>query len=137
MSYCTTESWLSLMHEVGMLRVPLVFGRAHGDITLSENRVVATKSVRPRIHGVDFSRPSPFFSPKKHHARLFLVRFRTVENGCSEIEKKKTWNFYWICLGVGHFPYGSVIANCFGPTPSGVLSSIRQNTKKISVYLNF
>ena len=29
------ESWLCLMHEVELLRVPLVFGRAHGSITLS------------------------------------------------------------------------------------------------------
>ena len=31
------ESWLGLMHEVEVLRLPLVFGRAHGTITLSEN----------------------------------------------------------------------------------------------------
>ena len=36
------ESWLGLMHEVGLLRLPLVFGRAHGAITLSENGAVAT-----------------------------------------------------------------------------------------------
>ena len=29
------ESWLGLMEEVGMLRVPLAFGRAHGNFTLS------------------------------------------------------------------------------------------------------
>ena len=45
-SYRTTESWLSLMHEVGVLRVPLAFGRwAHGSITLSENGAVATRTV--------------------------------------------------------------------------------------------
>ena len=27
------ESWLSLMHGVGVLGVPLAFGRAHGDVT--------------------------------------------------------------------------------------------------------
>ena len=31
------ESWLGLMHEVGLLQVPLVFGRAHADVTLSED----------------------------------------------------------------------------------------------------
>ena len=31
------ESWLGLMHEVGVLRLPLAFGRAHASITLSEN----------------------------------------------------------------------------------------------------
>ena len=36
------ESWLGLMHEVGALRLPLAFGRAHADITLSENGAVAT-----------------------------------------------------------------------------------------------
>ena len=39
------ESWLCLMHEVAVLRLPLAFGRAHGDITLSENGAVATRSV--------------------------------------------------------------------------------------------
>ena len=38
------ESWLGLMNEVGLLRVPLVFGRAHADFTLFENGVVATNS---------------------------------------------------------------------------------------------
>ena len=38
------ESWLCLMHEVGVLRLPLVFGRVHGSITLSENGAVAAKS---------------------------------------------------------------------------------------------
>ena len=36
------ESWLGLMHEVGLLRMPLVFGRAHADFTLSEGGAVAT-----------------------------------------------------------------------------------------------
>ena len=31
------ESWLGLMREVELLRVPLVFGRAHADVPLSEN----------------------------------------------------------------------------------------------------
>ena len=40
------ESWLGLMHEVGVLRLPLAFGRAHvTSITLSENGAVATKGV--------------------------------------------------------------------------------------------
>ena len=39
------ESWLCLMHEVGVLRLPLAFGRAHADVTLSEGVAVATKSV--------------------------------------------------------------------------------------------
>ena len=30
------ESWLSLMHEVELLRLPAAFGRAHGSVTLSE-----------------------------------------------------------------------------------------------------
>jgi hypothetical protein len=38
------ESWLGLMHEVGVLRLPLAFGRAHSGITLSENGAVATMS---------------------------------------------------------------------------------------------
>ena len=36
---CELESWLCLMHKVEVLRVPLVFGRAHAthaDLTLSE-----------------------------------------------------------------------------------------------------
>jgi hypothetical protein len=44
-SWCGTESWLRLMHEVGLLRLPLAFGRAHGGVTLSENGAVATKIV--------------------------------------------------------------------------------------------
>ena len=38
------ESWLALMHEVAVLWVPLVFGRAHADFTLFENGAVATKT---------------------------------------------------------------------------------------------
>ena len=38
------ESWLGLMHEVGVLRLPLAFGRAHGDVTLSENGALATRT---------------------------------------------------------------------------------------------
>ena len=37
------ESWLSLMHELGALRLPLAFGRAHGSITLSEDGALATR----------------------------------------------------------------------------------------------
>ena len=36
------ESWLALMQEVQALRLPLAFGRAHADITLSENGSLAT-----------------------------------------------------------------------------------------------
>jgi len=43
------ESWLGLMHEVGVLRLPLAFGRAHADITLSENGAVATMGAQDRI----------------------------------------------------------------------------------------
>ena len=32
------ESWLGLMHEVGVLRLPLAFGRSHADVTLSTVR---------------------------------------------------------------------------------------------------
>ena len=38
------ESLLGLMQEVEALRVPLVFGRAPGDLALSEGGAVATKS---------------------------------------------------------------------------------------------
>ena len=41
------ESWLCLVHEVEVLRLPLAFARAHGSLslTLSENGGLATKSV--------------------------------------------------------------------------------------------
>jgi hypothetical protein len=42
------ESWLGLMHAVGLLRLPLAFGRAHGSITLSENGALATKGAGGR-----------------------------------------------------------------------------------------
>ena len=35
-------SLLGLMHEVELFRVPLMFGRAHADLTLSEGGSVAT-----------------------------------------------------------------------------------------------
>jgi len=41
------ESWLGLMHEVEVLRLPLAFGRAHADMTfksLSENGALATRT---------------------------------------------------------------------------------------------
>ena len=38
------ESWLCLVHEVAVLRLPLLFGRAHADITLSEGGAVSTKN---------------------------------------------------------------------------------------------
>jgi hypothetical protein len=39
------ESWLGLMHEVEVLRLPLAFGRAHATFTLAEFGAVATMSV--------------------------------------------------------------------------------------------
>ena len=40
-----SESWLCLMHAVALLRVPLVFGRAHAEyVTLSEDGAVATRT---------------------------------------------------------------------------------------------
>ena len=38
----TFASWLCLMHEVELLRVPVAFGRAHAFITLSDGGAVAT-----------------------------------------------------------------------------------------------
>ena len=38
------ESWLSLMHEVELLRLPLAFGRAHPSMTISAGGAVATKA---------------------------------------------------------------------------------------------
>jgi hypothetical protein len=38
------ERWLCVMHELEMLRVSLVFGRAHASIMLSENGAVATRT---------------------------------------------------------------------------------------------
>ena len=43
------QSWLCLMHEVELLRVPVVFGRAHADFTLSEDGAVATKGGDDRV----------------------------------------------------------------------------------------
>ena len=37
-------SWVCLMHEVELLRVPVVFGRSHAEVTLSEGGTVATKN---------------------------------------------------------------------------------------------
>ena len=39
------RSWLCLMQEVELLRVPLLFGRAHAIFKLSEGGAVATKNV--------------------------------------------------------------------------------------------
>ena len=39
------ESWLGLMEEVRVLRLPLAFGRAHADLTLSEGGAVVTKGM--------------------------------------------------------------------------------------------
>ena len=39
------ENWLGLMHEVELLRLPLAFGRAHADLTLSEGGAVVTKGM--------------------------------------------------------------------------------------------
>ena len=41
---CKLESWPCLMHEVALLRAPLAFGRAHAEVTLTENGAVATKN---------------------------------------------------------------------------------------------
>ena len=40
------ESWLGLMQEMELLRVPLLFGRAHAAFTLSEGGAVATVNVQ-------------------------------------------------------------------------------------------
>ena len=39
------ETWLGVMHEVELLRLPLLFGRSHADVTLSEGGAVATRGV--------------------------------------------------------------------------------------------
>ena len=44
MPFRDLESWLRRMHEVEVLRLPLVFGRAHADLTLSEGGAMATKT---------------------------------------------------------------------------------------------
>ena len=38
------DSWLCLMHAVPLLRVLLLFGQAHGSVTLTEDGAVATKN---------------------------------------------------------------------------------------------
>ena len=38
-----TESWLALLWELELLRLPLLFGRSHARVTLSENGAVAMK----------------------------------------------------------------------------------------------
>ena len=40
---CELESWLRLVQEVAVLRLPLLFSRTHADITLSEGGAVATR----------------------------------------------------------------------------------------------
>ena len=42
---CDLESWLCLMHEVELLRVPVAFGRAHAFLTQSEGGAVVTRTV--------------------------------------------------------------------------------------------
>ena len=66
------ESWLCLMHKVGVLQVSPVFGRAHADITLSENGAVVTRGVNEYIWRSAASKA--VMRPGRHFARFTVVQ---------------------------------------------------------------
>ena len=67
------ESWLGLMHEVGVLRLPPVFGRAHGSITLSENGALAETSAEVGFRVVMRSAASKVVMRSGRHFLQFAV----------------------------------------------------------------
>ena len=85
-------SWLSVMHEVGLLRLPLAFGDAHASITLSEDGALAT---RERTNPDDFfyrsAQSKPVMRSGRHFAQLTLVAgdfaiFGVQEPGSFDVE---------------------------------------------------
>ena len=52
------DRWLCLMQEVGLLRLPLLFGRAHVGFTLSEDGAVATRGGLAESYRLSLTCPS-------------------------------------------------------------------------------
>ena len=101
MSWCGRESWLRLMHEVGLLRLPLAFDRAsrHPSITVSGDGAVATRSaandVRPAASKV-VMRPGRHFVqfPLLAGDSMFFGVIRPgwdVEGGTEEPDECTCW----------------------------------------------
>ena len=65
------ESWLGLMHAVELLRVPLVFGRAHANFTLSEGGAVATTTERTSTYRAAAS--TVVVRSGRHYAQITVV----------------------------------------------------------------
>jgi len=67
-------SWLSVMHEIGLLRLPLAFYDRHDSITLAEDGALAT---RERTTPDDFiyrsAESKPVMRAGRHFAQLTLV----------------------------------------------------------------
>ena len=58
------------MHEVGLLRLPLAFGRSHGEVTLSENGAVATNDYRA---GYRTAASTVVMRSGRHYAQFTVV----------------------------------------------------------------
>ena len=82
------KGWVCLMHEVGLLRLPVVFGRAHASfVTLSEGGAVATMTAN------DYYRTAASeveMRPGRHFAQFTVVTsngssmfFGVVRPGCN------------------------------------------------------
>ena len=121
-SYRTTESWLGLMHEVGVLRLPLAFGRAHGDYTITENGALATK----RTEGDGSSRAAAskaVMRSGRHFAQFTCVvgegDYLSGDTGMNFGVIRPGWNVAQEGQnGGGEEAYG-VVGHCFYYTPSG------------------
>ena len=71
MPRCAGESLLGLMHAVELLRVPLVFGRAHANFTLSEGGAVATTTERTSTYRAAAS--TVVVRSGRHYAQITVV----------------------------------------------------------------
>ena len=105
------ESLLGLMQEVALLRVPLVFGRAHDTVTLSEGGAVATKSVDDHSRRIAASnvvmrsgRHFAQFTAEQGKFPMFgVIRPGWDVGGGEEAYSAVGHCFYWLNIG-WHFP---------------------------------
>ena len=101
------ESWLGVMYEVELLRVPLAFRRAHADLTLSEGGAVATKTAN---YGYQSLASKVVMRLGRHFAQFSVVMGHTMMLGVL----RPGWD---VEGGAGAF---HVDGHCFYSTANGV-----------------
>ena len=84
------QSLLGLLQQVEVLRLPLAFGRAHADLTLSEGGGVATKITELLIAGGGYRAAA---STVAMHSGRHFAQFTWVEGSSMKIGIRKMMKF--------------------------------------------